>query len=53
MQGDLILEDIPERTVVAVRSAILNKTVITDEDLNTIPDEYTRDLMKKWNRMFP
>ena len=53
LQGDVILHDTPEKSIVACRLAIVNKTPISDEDLDAIPDEGTRNIMKKWNRLFP
>ena len=35
-----------------VRQAIRTNTTVTDEDIDQIRDEYTRNLMKRWNRMF-
>ena len=52
LQADFKPKDTPARVVAHVQEAVRNGTAITDEDLDAIPDEGTRNLMKKWNRIF-
>ena len=52
LQLDFKPKDESPIVIERVQRAIRSSTAITDEDLDAIRDEGTRNLMKRWNRMF-